>query len=197
MTNEQMQHETLSAYLDRGGDIGHHEHCGALIEMVFGQPEDRANTYRHASKSLAEVEERGYLWLPPRTTPNPSGETDDQTQARMLRSYRWDVEATGDPAVLSRLEVALTASRPAEVAQMIEEAAERADSNHRPFDLVMEDRGEYRCGFTGEVHTGEAVVLIGRGSYGEETSDVAHRMVFSPEALSTWLELELAWRRPS
>jgi hypothetical protein len=96
----------------------------------------------------------------------------------------WVLEVVADPDLADRARAAVPQRA---LADETVAAGEQLDVQRRPFDLTLEDRGVYRCGFTGAECEGMAVVVTGRGWFGDETADVADRLVFSPEALATWL----------
>jgi hypothetical protein len=187
-------HETIAEYLDRGGDIAEHPAAAKLLEILYydipieGIDKVRTDTRLH----LSDYIENGESALAPRDPAAVAAgrftETTGEALARIIRSYTWELEVLESPALAERVRAALEASELSDdVAAEIRNLQSHVDAERRPFDVTLEERGSYRCAFTGAECEGMAVVVAGRGWYADETVSVADRMVFSPEALMTFL----------
>lgn len=200
------KHETIAEYLDRGGDIAEHPRVPSLVEILYyeipilGLEEVQVMHRRRLDDYL----QNGLGALAPRDPAAVDAgfftETVEEALDRIVRDLTWEVEVIEDPALAQRVRDALEASATSAgwVAEEVRNLNERVDHDRRPFDITLADRGSYRCGFTGAECQGLAVVVTGRGWFADETYEVADRLVFSPEALATWLESACAdWRASS
>lgn len=174
-------YETLREFLTSGGDLTTYNDGDELGGVIH------ALTYGVAFYGVEHVESirrqairQAWEMYGPESSLRPDhAATCDDMWVTLHRYNSWVLEALASDDLAAQV-LALDPERVAEErAQLESDLAVEA----QPFTLTLEHREDYRCGLTGERRTGEALVLTGQGWYGDETHEVADRLVFDPEAL--------------